>query len=142
MSEDKKTTEKEVKKPTENKDKVNGEARENGLGQKKAVTEKTPELKPGMTVRVHETIREKNAKGEEKERIQVFEGIVLARKHNKEIGATSTVRKISNGVGVEKIFPLQSPIITKIEAVKQATVRRAKLGFLRASKKKLKEVKL
>ena len=66
MSEDKKTTEKEVKKPTENKDKVNGEARENGLGQKKAVTEKTPEIKPGMTVRVHETIREKMPKVKKK----------------------------------------------------------------------------
>ncbi|MBT4516447.1 MAG: 50S ribosomal protein L19 [Candidatus Komeilibacteria bacterium] len=142
MSEDKKTTEKEVKKPTENKDKVNGEARENGLGQKKAVTEKTPELKPGMTVRVHETIREKNAKGEEKERIQVFEGIILAKKHKKEIGATITVRKVSGGIGVEKIFPINSPLITKVETIKQAKVSRAKLGYLREYKKKLKETKL
>lgn len=116
------------------------------MSEEKKITEKTDEksadIKPGMTVKVHEKITEKNAKGVEKERIQVFEGIVLARKHNKEIGATITVRKVSNGIGVEKIFPLQSPIITKIEAVKQATVRRAKLGFLRASKKKLKEIKL
>ncbi|MBT4349335.1 50S ribosomal protein L19 [bacterium] len=104
--------------------------------------EKTMEIKPGMTVKVHEKIKEKNAKGVEKERIQIFEGIVLARKHNKEIGATITVRKVSNGIGVEKIFPLQSPIIVKIEPVKQAQVRRAKLGFLRKYKKKLKEVKL
>ena len=100
------------------------------------------EIRPGMTVKVHEKIKEKNAKGVEKERIQVFEGMVLARKHNKETGATITVRKVSNGIGVEKIFPLESPIITKIEAVKQAKVRRAKLGFLRTNKKKLEEIKL
>ena len=104
--------------------------------------EKNVEIKPGMTVRVHEKIKEKTSKGQEKERIQVFEGIVLAKKHNKETGATITVRKISEGIGVEKIFPLNSPIITKIEPVKQARVRRAKLGYLRSSKKRLKETKL
>ncbi len=102
------------------------------------------EIKPGMTVRVHEKIREKNTKGEEKERIQIFEGIILAHKHNKESGGTITVRKVTGGIGVEKIFPLQSPVIVKIEPVKQALVRRAKLGYLRTAtkKKKLKEVKL
>ncbi|OGY93855.1 MAG: 50S ribosomal protein L19 [Candidatus Komeilibacteria bacterium RIFOXYC1_FULL_37_11] len=99
-------------------------------------------MKPGMTVRIHETIREKNAKGEEKQRIQIFEGIVLARKHRQEIGATITVRKISDGVGVEKIFPLSSPLIVKIEPVKQAQVNRAKLSYLRDYKKKLKENKI
>ena len=99
-------------------------------------------IKPGMTVKIHEKIIEKNAKGEAKERIQVFEGIVLAHKHGQEAGSTITVRKISEGIGVEKIFPLNSPIITKIEPVKQAKVKRAKLGFLRNSKKKLKENKL
>lgn len=101
-----------------------------------------PSIKPGMTVRVHEKIKEKNAKGVEKERIQVFEGIVLARKHGQEIGATITVRKISDGIGVEKIYPINSPVVAKIEAVKQAKVNRAKLGYLRNSKKRLKEVKL
>lgn len=100
------------------------------------------EIKPGMTVRVHEIIREKNAKGEEKQRTQVFEGIVLAKKHNKEVGATITVRKVSGGIGVEKIFPLNSPILEKIVPVKQAKVRRAKLGYLRANKKRLKETKI
>ena len=99
-------------------------------------------IKPGMTVRVHEKIREKNSKGEDKERIQVFEGLVLAHKHNKEIGSTITVRKVANGIGVEKIFPLNSPVVTKIEPVKQAAVRRAKLGYLRKTNKKLKETKL
>jgi large subunit ribosomal protein L19 len=99
-------------------------------------------IKPGMTVKIHEKIIEKNAKGEAKERIQIFEGIVLAHKHGQEAGSTITVRKISGGIGVEKIFPLNSPIITKIEPIKQAKVKRAKLGFLRDSKKKLKENKL
>lgn len=99
-------------------------------------------IQPGMTVKVHEKIREKNAKGEEKERIQIFEGIVLAAKHGQSAGATITVRKISDGIGVEKIFPIHSPIIKKIEAIKQAKVNRAKLAYLRNSNKKLKEVKL
>lgn len=98
------------------------------------------ELKPGMTVRVYQKIKELNSKGEEKERIQYFEGMIIARKHNKETGATITVRKISEGVGVEKIFPLNLPTITKIEIKKQAEVRRAKLYYLRSGyKKKLKE---
>ena len=98
------------------------------------------ELKPGMTVRVHQKIKELNSKGEEKERVQYFEGIIIARKHNKEIGATITVRKVSDGIGVEKIFPLSLPTITKIEVKKIAEVRRAKLYFLRDGyKKKLKE---
>jgi len=98
------------------------------------------ELKPGMTVRVYQKIKELNSKGEEKERIQYFEGMIIAHKHNKEAGATITVRKISEGVGVEKIFPLNLPTITKIEIKKQAEVRRAKLYYLRSGyKKKLKE---
>ena len=99
-----------------------------------------PELKPGMTVRVHQKIKELNVKGEEKERIQYFEGMIIAKKHGKEAGGTITVRKISNGVGVEKIFPLNLPTIEKIEIKKQARVRRAKLYYLkRGHKKKLKE---
>lgn len=94
---------------------------------------------PGMTIRVHQKIKDVNPKGEEKERVQVFEGMVLARKHGTESGATLTVRKISNGVGVEKIFPINLPSIVKVEKKKQARVRRAKLGYLRTAKKKLKE---
>jgi len=99
-----------------------------------------PELKPGMTVRVYQKIKELNAKGEEKERTQYFEGIIVAKKHGKEAGGTITVSKVSNGVEVEKIFPLNLPTIEKIEIKKIAKVRRAKLGFLkRGYKKKLKE---
>ncbi len=87
---------------------------------------KTLDLRSGDTVRVHQKIEEKG-----KTRIQTFEGLVLARKHGTEAGGTFTVRRVSSGVGVEKIFPLYSPMIDKIEIVKRATMRRAKLYFLR-----------
>ncbi|MFA7663104.1 MAG: 50S ribosomal protein L19 [Patescibacteria group bacterium] len=104
------------------------------------MVETKSELKPGMTVRIHQKIKELNSKGEEKERIQYFEGMIIARKHNKETGSTITVRKMSDGIGVEKIFPLNLPTITKIEIKKVAEVKRAKLYFLRGGyKKKLKE---
>ncbi|MFH1286358.1 MAG: 50S ribosomal protein L19 [Candidatus Magasanikbacteria bacterium] len=96
---------------------------------------------PGMIVKVHEKIREKNSKDEDKERIQIFEGIVIARRHGKEPGATITVRKISNGVGVEKIYPVNSPIVEKIELVREMKVRRAKPTFIRTTKRKLREKK-
>ncbi len=101
------------------------------------------ELKPGMVVKVHQKIKETNAKGEEKERTQIFEGTIIAVRHGSEAGATFTVRKISEGVGVEKIFPIKSPVITKIELVKRMAVRRAKLHFLRdkSFKRKMEEVK-
>ena len=101
-----------------------------------------PEVKPGMTVKVHQKIKEKNPKGEEKERIQVFEGMIIARTHGQEKGSTITVRKISEGIGVEKIFPLYSPTIAKIEIIKQAKIRKAKLVYLKSYKKKLKEKKI
>lgn len=110
--------------------------------EKKQLTkEKLPEIKPGMTVRVHQKITETGPKGE-KQRTQVFEGIVLAHRHGQQAGATITVRKISEGIGVEKIFPLNSPTIVKIEPVKQAKVRQSKLYYLRDYKKRLKEVKV
>ncbi|MDP3245313.1 MAG: 50S ribosomal protein L19 [bacterium] len=96
-------------------------------------------IKAGMTVRVHEKLKEKTEKGV-KERVQIFEGIVLARHGGRNATATITVRKIgANNIGVEKIIPLNAPTIAKIEAVKQAKTRRAKLYFLRDYKKKLKE---
>ncbi len=100
-----------------------------------------PGVKPGCVVRVHQKIKDVDAKGKEKERIQVFEGLVLARKHGTEPGATITVRKISEGIGVEKIFPLALPEIVKIEVTKEYEVRRAKLYYTRDYKKKLREKK-
>ena len=90
-----------------------------------------PDIRPGDTIRVHQKIKEG-----EKERIQVFEGVVLARKHGKGISATITVRKISLGVGVERIFPIHAPFIQKIEVVKRSKVRKAKLYYLREAKGK------
>jgi len=87
---------------------------------------KTIGIRAGDTVKVHQRIQDKG-----KTRIQIFEGIVLARKHGSEPGATFTVRKMASGVGVEKIFPLYSPNIDKIEIVKRSKVRRAKLYFIR-----------
>ncbi len=83
-------------------------------------------IKAGDTVRVHQKIQDKD-----KVRLQVFEGTVLARKHGDEPGATFTVRKVSSGIGVEKIFPLYSPAIDKIEIVKRSKVRRSKLYYIR-----------
>jgi large subunit ribosomal protein L19 len=84
------------------------------------------DMRVGDTVKVHLKIQEKG-----KTRIQIFEGMVLARKHGAEAGATFTVRKNSLGYGVERIFPLFSPIIDKVEVVRRAKVRRAKLYYIR-----------
>lgn len=81
----------------------------------------------GDTVRVWQKIAEADGKT----RLQAFEGLVIARKHGREAGGTFTVRKISSGVGVEKIFPLYSPGIDTIEMVRRAKVRRAKLYYIR-----------
>jgi len=83
-------------------------------------------IKAGDTVKVHQRIQDKG-----KTRIQIFEGLVLARKHGNEPGATFTVRKVASGVGVEKIYPLYSPNIDKIEITKRAKVRRSKLYYIR-----------
>ena len=91
-------------------------------------------VKPGDTVRVTQKINEKG-----KTRLQVFEGLVLTVKHGAEAGATFTVRKVASGVGVEKTFPLYSPMIDKIEIVKRTKTRRAKLYYIR--KKAAKEIR-
>jgi len=90
-----------------------------------------PQIQPGDTLRVYQKIKEAG-----KERIQIFEGQVLAKKHGKGIGATITVRKVISGIGVERIFPLHSPNIEKIETVKRGKERRAKLYYLRTTKGK------
>jgi large subunit ribosomal protein L19 len=116
------------------------ESKESNKEEKISAVEVAQEIKPGMTIRVYQKIKELNIKGQEKERTQYFEGIVIAKKHGKESGATITLRKISDGIGVEKIFPLNLPTIEKIEIKKQAKVRRAKLYYLkRGYKKRLKE---
>ena len=89
-------------------------------------TRNSVDMRTGDTVRVHQKIQEKG-----KTRIQIFEGMILARKHGSEAGATLTVRKSANGYGVERIFPLYSPMIDKIELVKRSKVRRAKLYYIR-----------
>jgi len=84
------------------------------------------DLRSGDTVRVWQKIVEKD-----KTRLQAFEGLVLAVKHGKEAGSTFTVRRVASGVGVEKIFPLYSPVIDKVEVIKRSKVRRAKLYHIR-----------
>src|SRR3989344_8924405 len=95
-----------------------------GKGEKKSmVKEPIPELKSGMTVRVYQKIKEES-KGKEKERLQMYEGIIIAYNKGKNPCPTIIVRKISEGIGVEKIFPLTSPNVIKIVPVKQAKVNR------------------
>ena len=87
---------------------------------------KALDLRAGDTVKVSQKIQEKG-----KTRLQVFEGLVLARKHGAEAGGTFTVRKVSAGYGIERIFPLYSPLIDKIEIIRRAKVRRSKLYYIR-----------
>ncbi len=100
-----------------------------------------PNLRAGMTIQVHQKIEDLTAKGEMRERMQIFEGMVIKTRGGRSTGASFTVRKISNGVGVEKIFPLHLPSIAKIDIVKTASVRHAKIHYVRTSKKQLKDKK-
>jgi large subunit ribosomal protein L19 len=95
-----------------------------------------PDLKPGDTIKVHQKI-----KAGEKERIQIFEGIIIAKKHGKGISATITVRKVVDGVGVERVYPIHSPSVEKFEVVRHGKVRRAKLYYLRTAKGKKAKLK-
>jgi len=88
-----------------------------------------PQLKVGDTIKVHQKIKEGD-----KERIQIFEGIIIAAKHGKGISGTVTVRRIVDGVGVEKVFPIHASSIAKIEVLNNAKVRRSKLYYLRTAK--------
>ncbi len=97
--------------------------------------EKAPEFRPGDTVRVHVKIKEGD-----KERLQAFEGTVIARK-NSGLGETVTVRKVSFGQGVERIFPLNAPVVDHIDVVRTGKVRRSKLYYLRELKGKAARLK-
>ncbi|MDQ1087960.1 MULTISPECIES: 50S ribosomal protein L19 [unclassified Siphonobacter] len=95
-----------------------------------------PDFKSGDTLNVHVKIREGN-----KERIQVFTGTVIQRKNSGTNGETFTVRKVSNGVGVERIFPVLSPNIDKIEVVRHGLVRRSRIYYLRGKQGKAAKIK-
>ena len=94
-----------------------------------------PEFKGGDTVKVHVRLKEG-----EKERIQIFEGLVIARKHG-GVNETFTVRKMSSGIGVERVFPLHSPNVAKIEVTRLGNVRRAKLYYIRTRRGKAARIK-
>lgn len=98
-----------------------------------------PAVQTGMVIRLHEKIQDVNTKGEPRERIQIFEGLVTG---TRGAGASKTfvIRKEHNGYGVEKIFPVSSPAITKIEVVKQYKVRKRKLNFIKDLGRKLREL--
>ena len=87
---------------------------------------KLKDLQSGWTVKVHQRIKEG-----EKTRVQAFEGTVIAKKHGNEAGGTITIRRVSGGIGVEKVFPLHLPSIEKVQVLKKPKVRRAKLYYLR-----------
>lgn len=87
---------------------------------------KFKEIKPGWTIKVYQRIKEG-----EKTRVQAFEGMVIARKHGNQVTGTITIRKVSDGIGVEKIYPIYLPTIEKIEVLRKSKVRRAKLYYLK-----------
>ena len=97
---------------------------------------KHPDFKAGDTVNVHVKIREGN-----KERVQQFRGTVIQRKNSDSSGETFTVSKVSNGIGIERIFPILSPNIDQIELVRKGKVRRAKLFYLRGKQGKAARIK-
>jgi len=101
---------------------------------KKYLRSDLPDIRAGDAIRLFQKIKEG-----EKDRLQLFEGLVIARKHGRGETATITVRKVAAGIGVERIFPLHSPTIEKIEVLKRSKVRRAKLYYIR--EKAAKEVR-
>ena len=105
--------------------------------QRGQVRQDVPAFRPGDTIRIH--VRLKEAEGD-KERIQPFEGVVIS-KRGRLSGATFTVRRVSFGIGVERIFPINSPMISSIEVVRPGKVRRARLYYLRGLKGKAARIK-
>ena len=100
----------------------------------KSQLKQLPEIRPGDTVKIYQKLKEGD-----KMRVQPFEGIVIAKKHGAGISGTITIRKVSAGIGIERVFPIHSPAIDKIEVLKHAKVRRAKLYYIR--EKAAKEVR-
>jgi|SRR5580704_3568154 large subunit ribosomal protein L19 len=105
--------------------------------QESQVRKDHPVFRPGDTIRVH--VRLKEGEGD-KERIQPFEGVVMSRR-GEMLGESFTVRRVSFGIGVERIFPVHSPMISSIEMVREGRVRRAKLNYLRGRKGKAARIK-
>lgn len=103
-------------------------------------TKKNVAFSAGDTLKVSSIIKETDAKGAEKQRIQAFQGVCI-KKHNAGISSTFTVRKISDGVGVERIYPLHSPMISKIEVVNEGKVRRANLSYFKKLRGKAARIK-
>ena len=103
---------------------------------KKQINYNDLDIHPGDIVRVHQKLKEKD-----KTRIQIFEGRVIAVKHGKEAGGTITVMKDKDGISVERIFPVHSPVISKIEIIERGKIRRSKLYFLRGAKKQKSRLK-
>ncbi len=101
------------------------------LIKKEQLKKDLPDIRPGDIVKVHQKIKEGD-----KTRIQIFEGLTIARKHGKGIEATITVRRTTGSVGVERIFPIHSPAIEKMEIVERRKARRSKLYYLRKTKKR------
>ena len=97
---------------------------------------KLPDLRPGDTIKVYQKIKDGD-----KERIQIFEGIIIGKKHGVGIPATITVRKVVDGIGVERVWPIHSPSLEKIEILRHAKVRRSKLYYLRTAKGKKAKLK-
>ena len=98
-----------------------------------------PAIETGMVVRIHEKIQDVNAKGEPRERIQIFEGLVTSTR-GAGVSKSFVIRKDSKGFGVEKIFPVSSPVIAKVEVVKRYKVRKRKLNYIKDFARKLKEL--
>ncbi|MBU3934576.1 50S ribosomal protein L19 [Patescibacteria group bacterium] len=103
---------------------------------KKQLKTDLSDIRSGDTIKVHQRIKEGD-----KERTQIFEGLVIAKKHGKGVSATITVRKVVSGVGVERIFPIHSPSISKIEVTKKGKPRQSKLYYLRTAKGKRAKLK-
>lgn len=110
--------------------------------QKNHLKKNIPQVRPGDRVKVHQLVFERGKDGKEKERVQVFEGVVIALKHGQGLDGTFTVRRLAiDNIGVERVFPLHLPTIVKIEKLKSSKQRRTKLYFLRQSPQRMRRLR-